>query len=57
MLKYLKKNRKWGRQLVGRGQLRPQKPRPLGKSLPEDKTLGVDPAILFYELEDSDDTE
>ena len=31
--------------------------KPLGKPLPGDKTLGIDPSIRFYSIEDGDDTE
>ena len=31
--------------------------KPLGKTTPGDKYLGLNPAILFYEIEDSDKTE
>ena len=31
--------------------------KPLGKPPPRDKTLGLEPAICFYAIEDGDDTE
>ena len=31
--------------------------KPLGKPLPGDKILGLDPEICFYAIEDGDDTE
>ena len=31
--------------------------KPLGKPLPGDKFLGIEPAIRFYEIEDGDKTE
>ena len=30
--------------------------KPSGKSLPRDKTCGIDPAIHFYKIEDRDET-
>ena len=30
---------------------------PLGKPTPRDKTLGLDPVISFYNIEDGDETE
>ena len=29
----------------------------MGKPLPKDKSLGIEPAISFYEIEDGDTTE
>ena len=31
--------------------------KPQGKTTPRDKTLGIDPEIHFYAIEDGDDTE
>ena len=31
--------------------------KPNGKAIPRDKTLGIDPALQLYEIEDSDNTD
>ena len=55
MLKSLK-ILKWQSPLVREIKQRHLKPSRLGKPPPEDKTLGIEPAIRFCSLEDGNDT-